>query len=187
MISGILGAIVIAAIGYVLIQELMGWLSDVDYSASIDRSREAKALFIQLAESYGFQYVIGDDEEGFVEITLPRQKGLSQEIWLNLQNNDELWVAFGEASFSMFPFLEVKDKYLDGVNGWIRGKYRVLEADPPFGKSWGLTQKLKLQKPARGKWETIASCGSLLGWVFYPWRKSVIFNGENEPQLNEVP
>ena len=64
-----------------------------------------------------------------ISITMPVQPGLSYEVWLWLQNVDELCFKAGRFYCEWFPCTKSDrvEKYLDAVTGFLSGKYRILE------------------------------------------------------------
>jgi hypothetical protein len=71
------------------------------------------------------------DEHSPVEsaFVIPVQDGLKHQIWLGLQNVDELHLVIGELWVDWFPCFDTKNQivFVDAVNGFIAGTYRVVQ------------------------------------------------------------
>ncbi|CAD85466.1 MAG TPA: hypothetical protein DDW43_06830 [Nitrosomonas sp.] len=103
-----------------------------------------------------------------LSIRLPVQPGLNYEVWLALQNNDELHFSVGNFWLEWFPCTEssrVKE-YISAVTGFLSSQYRVLEHYR--GKH---CVKAELQAPSGGDWKTVGTWSNLLS--FLPLRSSL--------------
>jgi hypothetical protein len=102
------------------------------------------------------------DDPVEVSMKLPKQAGLSHDVWLCLQNGDELWFVVGDFfTCSMFPFPEMKDRFENYLRCTLIGEYRIVlkrrrETSPPVCS--------ELQRPCPGGWETICHYGRDLGF-----------------------
>ena len=110
-----------------------------------------------------------EDENGQVEIsiTYPVQLGLKQEVWLALQNNDELHLSAGNFWLEWFPCTkpEKVQSYVESVTGFLSGRYRIWEH-----YRGGKCVMAELQEPAADAWNTVGTWSQLcLPW---PWRKT---------------
>jgi hypothetical protein len=102
-----------------------------------------------------------------LSITLPIQPGLKQQVWLCLQNNDELHFSVGHLWLDWFPCTN-PDRvraYIDSVCGYLSGEYRVLEH-----YRGNRCVKAELQAPAAADWETIGTTSPLS--LPIPWGKT---------------
>jgi hypothetical protein len=80
-----------------------------------------------------------------------KQQGLDFDIYLNLQNEDELHISTKDIWCEWFPLThEVIEEYVDAVKGLITGEYRILK----FSKA-GTDYKSLLQKPINNEWKTV--------------------------------
>lgn len=102
-----------------------------------------------------------------LSITLPVQQGLKHEVWLGLQNNDELHFSVGYFWLEWFPCTDSNRvrAYIDAVCGFLSGEYRVLEHYRGMK-----CVKAQLQRPLEDTWETIGTWSTL--WPPIPWTKS---------------
>lgn len=116
-----------------------------------------------------------------LSIRLPVQPGLNHEVWLALQNNDELHFSVGHFWLEWFPCTKPSrvDEFISSVIGFLSGQFRVLEHYR--GKR---CVKAELQAPSNGGWQTIGTWSNLLS--FLPLRCSlrVMDNAMPNPFIN---
>ena len=95
-----------------------------------------------------------------ISITIPPQPGISHEVWLCLQNRDELGFSAGHFYIEFFPCTKSDrvEKYLDAVTGFLSGNYRILEH-----YRQARCYKAQLQKPEGEGWRTIATWATI--WI----------------------
>jgi hypothetical protein len=64
-----------------------------------------------------------------ISISLPTQAGLKHDIWLALQNEDELHFSVGHLWLEWFPCTDLlkTQAFVDAVCGFISGECRVVE------------------------------------------------------------
>jgi len=113
--------------------------------------------------------VENQDDPAEISITMPVQPGLSQKLWLCLQNQDELGVSVGQHFYiEFFPCTKPErvKKYLDAVTGFLSGRYRVLEY-----YRGSTCYRAQLQKPEGDHWRTIASWATI--WIPLWFKKTV--------------
>ena len=114
-----------------------------------------------------------------LQMNIPKQPGLSFDIWLCLQH-DELQLSASKFCFEWFPCSDDVhlEEYIDAVTGLIEGRLRIHEK-----LSGSKVVKSVLQEPEGQGWKTIASCSGL----HFPWfhKKStrIITNQETTPSL----
>ena len=103
-----------------------------------------------------------------LSVTIPEQNGVKHEIWLCLQNGDELHFQVGKFWLSWFPCSDesVTRSYIDTVAGYISGKYRIYEHYR--GKR---CVKSELQMLSNGSWDTVGTSSSSFGLPI-PWKKT---------------
>lgn len=105
-----------------------------------------------------------DDNHPQLDLTMdiPAQPGLTFNIHLNLQNEDELHLSAGSFWNSWFPCTdsEIVEKYIEAVNGLISGEYRIREH-----LKGGRAFRAELQTLQNGQWQTISNWGT---WSL-PW------------------
>ncbi|GGE48783.1 hypothetical protein GCM10007421_23820 [Halopseudomonas oceani] len=108
-----------------------------------------------------------EDRDAPVElsVTIPVQPGIKQEIWLCLQNYDELHFSVGHFCLGWFPCTDPErvSEYVDAVCGFIGGESRVIEQ-----YRGDRCVKARLQAPDQGKWKTIGTWTRLS--LPFPWR-----------------
>jgi len=95
-----------------------------------------------------------------ISITIPIQSGLVHEVWLCLQNHDELGFGVGRFYCEWFPCTKPQrvEKYLDAVTGFLSGNYRILE----YCRGTKC-YRAKLQKPDGDGWHTVANWATI--WI----------------------
>lgn len=95
-----------------------------------------------------------------LSIRLPVQPGLNHEVWLALQNNDELHFSVGHFWLAWFPCSNALrvNEYVAAVTGFLSGEYRVLEHY--LGKH---CFKAELQAPGTNGWQTVGWRRTVLG------------------------
>jgi hypothetical protein len=136
---------------------------------SSDTESIARAVFAEIANRFpSLKMVENPDDPVEISITMPVQPGLSHEVWLCLQNRDELGFSASHFYTDWFPCTKSDrvEKYLDAVTGFLSGKYRIL-------KHYRGTRchKAKLQKPEGDGWRTIATWATI--WISLSFKKTV--------------
>lgn len=122
--------------------------------------REALKLFegIQAAFPHLTMQVSSSDPHLAVSVEALRQPGLDFDVFMNLQNVDELHLCAGEFWCSWFPSSNpsrIKD-YREAVVGVLSGSCQIVE----FIR-WGRAVGADLQAPGPDGWKTVARrrCG----------------------------
>src|ERR1700731_1400213 len=90
----------------------------------------ARGVFAEIAKRFpSLKMVENHGEPLEISITMPVQPGLSHEVWLCLQNRDELGFSASHFYIEVFPCTNSGrvEKYLDAVTGFLSGTYRILE------------------------------------------------------------
>jgi hypothetical protein len=133
-----------------------------------DAEAIARGVFAEIAERFpALKLVENANEHVEISITIPVQPGLSCDVGLGLQNQDELHLYIGHLWMEWFPCTnrDRVEEYLDAVTGFLSGRYRVLE-------HYRRTKcyKAQLQKPENGKWRTIATWTTI--WMPCSWKKT---------------
>lgn len=116
-----------------------------------------------------------------LSIRFPVQLGLNHEVWLALQDSDELHFSVGHLWLEWFPCTKPSrvDEFIAAVIGFLSGQYRVLEHYR--GKR---CVKAELQAPSSVGWQTIGTWGNLIS--FLPLRGSlrVVSNAMPNPSIS---
>jgi hypothetical protein len=129
----------------------------------------ARGVFAEIAGRFpALKLVENVDEHVEISITIPVQPGLSHDVGLGLQNQDELHLYIGHLWVEWFPCTKRDrvEEYLEAVTGFLSGSYRVLEH-----YRGTKCYKAQLQKPANGGWRTIATWATI--WTSWPWKKTL--------------
>ena len=134
-----------------------------------DTEAIARGVFAEIAKSFpSLKMVENHGEPVEISITMPVQPGLAHEVWLCLQNQDELGFSAGHFYIEVFPCTKSVrvEKYLDAVTGFLSGRYRILEH-----YRGTRCYKAKLQRPEGDRWRTIATWATI--WIPLSFRKTV--------------
>lgn len=129
----------------------------------------ARGAFAEIAKRFpSLKMVENHDDPVEISITMPVQPGLFHEVWLCLQNHDELGFSAGHFYYEWFPctMQNRAEKYLDAVTGFLSGEYRILEYYR--GKT---CHKAKLQKPEGDRWRTLATWATI--WISLSFKTAV--------------
>lgn len=102
-----------------------------------------------------------------ISLTIPAQPGCKYEVWLCLQNADELHLGVEHLWLEWFPCTNPKpvDSFIDAVSGYLSGSYRILEH-----YRGERCVKAVLQAPHGENWRTMARSSTLS--LPFPWRKT---------------
>ena len=133
--------------------------------AVADTESIARGVFAEIAKRFPKLNMVENRSDPVeISITIPVQPGLSHQVWLCLQNGDELGFSAGHFYNEWFPCTkqETVERYIDAVSGLISGRLRILE-------HWRgrRTVKAQLQSPDDGKWVSIATSANISALV--PW------------------
>ena len=128
-----------------------------------------RSVFAEIAKRFpSLNMVENHDDPAEISITMPVQPGLSYEVWLCLQNHDELCFSVGHFYIEFFPCTKPDrvEKYVDAVIGFLSGEYRILEH-----YRGGKCYRAQLQKPQGDHWRTIANWATI--WIPPSLKKTV--------------
>lgn len=134
-----------------------------------DTEAIARGVFAEIAKRFpSLKMTENPDHPVEISITMPIQPGLAHEVWLCLQNHDELGFSAGHFYIEFFPCTKSNrvEQYLDAVVGFLSGKYRILEY-----YRGTRCYKAKLQKPEGDSWRTIATWATI--WIPLSFKKTM--------------
>ena len=137
--------------------------------ATPDTEAIARSVFAEIAKRFPYLNMVENrDIPVEIGITMSVQPGLSHEVWLCLQNRDELGFSAGHLHVEFFPCTKPDrvEKYVDAVSGFLSGKYRILEHYRGTKCYWA-----QLQKPEGGRWSTIANWATI--WIPLSFKRTV--------------
>jgi hypothetical protein len=130
----------------------------------------ARDVFAEIAKRFpSLRMVENHNDPVEISITMPIQTGLSHQLWLCLQNRNELGFSIGRHFYiEFFPCTSPDrvEKYLDAVTGFLSGQYRVLEY-----YRGSTCYRAQLQKPEGDGWHTTANWATI--WIPLWLRKTV--------------
>lgn len=134
-----------------------------------DTEAIARSVFAEIGKRFpSLKMVENRDEPVEISITMPVQPGLAYEIWLCLQNRDELGFSVGQYFYiEFFPCTKPDrvEKYVDAVSGFLSGEYRILEH-----YRGTKCYRAQLQKPEGDHWRTIANWATI--WISPSFKKT---------------
>jgi len=135
-------------------------------SPEFDVARKAIA---EIAARFPSLHMI-EEPEAPVELSvrIPAQAGLAHDVWLGLQNNDELHFSVGNFWLAWVPCSKpsrVSD-YVTAVSGFLSGEFRVLEH-----YHGNRCVKAQLQAPSNAGWRTVGTWSTI--FALLPWRESL--------------
>ena len=120
-----------------------------------DAERIARAAFNGIRAQFpALTFVEETDAPVEISIVVPVQAGLKFQVWLALQNADELHFSVeGRLWLRWFPCTDPARvaEFVDAVSGLLSGRYRVLEQ-----LRFGRCLKAELQAPEGEGWKTLA-------------------------------
>ncbi len=136
-----------------------GGLIDIDEATLSGQKniRLAEELFQGVAAELELDIAIDEDVPVEVSMTLPKQGGLKFEIWLCLQNIDELWFSVDDVfTTSRFPCQEVIGDFRDDLVGFIKGDLRIRVIS--HAKT-GKVRSSFLERKDAGEWQVVSTYG----------------------------
>jgi|SRR5579859_3155344 len=137
--------------------------------ATPDTEAIARSVFTEIGKRFpSLKMVENRDAPIEISITMPVQPGLSFEVWLCLQNHDELGFSVGHFYIEFFPCTKPDrvEKYVDAVSGFISGEYRILEH-----YRGTKCYRAQLQKLEGAHWRTIANWATI--WISPSFKKTL--------------
>ena len=137
--------------------------------AVADTESIARGVFAEIAKRFPKLNMVENRSDPVeISITIPVQPGLSHEVWLCLQNRDELGFSVGHFYSEWFPCTKPDrvEKYVDAVTGFLSGRYKIVEH-----YRGTKCYRAQLQKPEADRWHTIANWATI--WIVLSFRKDV--------------
>lgn len=120
-----------------------------------DYSGDAEGLFRDFAERHSFIIEKLDDPKFELLMRVPQQPGLSFELTLGLQNNDELNIGFEKFWSYFFPFDKQRELVASALDALAVGDCRLA-----VHKQFGGDVKRVLELCTDGRWRLIYSAWS---------------------------
>jgi hypothetical protein len=134
-----------------------------------DTEAIARGVFAEIAKRFPSLKMVENHYEPIeISLTMPVQPGLCHEVWLCLQNHDELGFSAGHFYCEWFPCTKPDrvENYVDAVSGFLSGKYRIIELCRGTR-----CYRAQLQRPEGERWRTIVSWATI--WIPLSFRKTV--------------
>jgi len=142
-------------------------MSDETKQSAIELFERLQAEFPQLVME-----ISREDPDVEASVTIRQQTGLAFDVYLNLQNDDELHLCAGKFWCSWFPLSKpaIVQNYHDAVAGILSGRNRVVEY---VRRCRAVGADLQTQH--ENGWETVAkSRGSLLPVIWFSEKRILI-------------
>lgn len=117
-------------------------------------------MFRGIAADLTLELVETQDDPVELSMTFPRQPGLSADVWVCLQNVDEVWFCVEGITYSRFPFPRCRPDFEATLRGVLSGHHRLLLWPGPPGRP---ARRGEIQRPTETGWETVARYGSFPG------------------------
>jgi hypothetical protein len=87
--------------------------------------QDVASHFQRLADEFGLSFQLDPLAPVELSLTFPRQPGLQRDIWVCLQNDDELWFTVDRFTYCAFPYPEVWPTYETLLKGIFLGTCMV--------------------------------------------------------------
>ena len=142
----------------------------------LDYTAEAEAMFRGIAADLDLEIVENSDDPVELSMEFPKQEKLGFRVWVCLQNLDELWIAAGGFSTSMFPFEEVKDTFEVMLRKFLTGTYKIRRYK---SRNTGKIRQSQTYENTKKGWRLMSINGlKLLPDRFFDIEEEIISNGE---------
>lgn len=142
-----------------------------------DYTANAEALFRDFARRHSFAIEREDEPNMELLMCVPQQPGLSFELTLGLQNNDELNVGFEEFWSYYFPYERVNQTVSDVLDAIATGECRL--ATHTRGSR---VIKRVLEQRSNGKWQRIYTAYSRFQIPFLRTKIFYLYNVDARPR-----
>ncbi len=142
--------------------------ADKNFMKKLDTVMIARNAIAEILAKYPDVETVEDaDIPVELSVTVPLQSGVQHEIWLALQNGDELTLGVGHFQCEWFPCTNAErvDEFVQAVTGWLSGRFRILEH-----YRGSRCVEAQLQAPDGGDWRTLATWSML--WLPIPFTKT---------------
>ena len=147
----------------------------------LDYTAEAEAMYRRIASDLGLEITKESGAPVELSMIFPKQRNLRTEVWVCLQNRDELWFVFDGYTCTMFPFEDIKDEFENCLRKALAGEYRIRKF---VRRRDGKVFKSLLQQNMGDHWRTVTRYGKALGLmptVFYDVKDEFLAAGKEEP------
>ncbi|WP_375201126.1 hypothetical protein [Hyphococcus sp.] len=129
----------------------------------LDYTAEAEAMYRQIASDLGLEIAKEPDAPVELSMIFPKQEKLRSEVWVCLQNLDELWFVVDGYTCSMFPFEDVKEEFERCLRKALTGEYRIRKF---VRRRDGKIFRAYLQQSIGDKWVNVSGYRQIIG--FFP-------------------
>ena len=132
---------------------------------------DAEALFRDFAQKHSFAIEKVNEPNVELMMRVPPQPGLSLELSLGLQNDDELNVGFGEFWSYFFPYESKRQLVSDALDAFVAGDCRLAIHTQLDG-----VVKRVLEQRFNGAWQPIYTAFSRIEVPFLGTKTSYVLN-----------
>ncbi len=132
---------------------------------------EAEALFRDFARRHSLTIEKAAPDNIELLMRVPRQRGLSFELTLGLQNGDQLNIGVGEFWSHFFPFEKVRPLVSSVLDGLVTGDCRLVTHTRR-----GRVIKRVLEQRAHGTWRAIYTAYAAIDLPFMPRTSTCLYN-----------
>jgi hypothetical protein len=150
-------------------------MSSKQNAAAGNTIEATRQTFIGIAERHGLKWEWDSDAPVELACWLPAQDGLDFELWLNLQNEDEIGVQTDIFTAEWFPANDPSkcSAFINFVDGLIAGdvKFRCF-----FGKDPEVPYRVDAERIIDGNRRTVFRYRR--GWRLRPMAIRYVFNGQ---------
>ena len=150
----------------------------------LDHTAEAEAMYRRIASDLGLELVKEPDAPVELSMIFPKQEKLRSEVWVCLQNLDELWFVVDGYTCSMFPYEDVKDEFESYLRKALTGEFRIRKF---VRRRDGKVFKSLLQQNMGDHWRTVTRYGNVLGLMptlFYDVKDEFLAAGTRDPLIS---
>jgi hypothetical protein len=142
-----------------------------------DYTADAEALFRDFARRHSFTIEKVDEPNMELLMRVPQQPGLSFELTLGLQNNDELNIGFEKFWSYFFPYESSRQLVSDVLDALATGDCRLA-----IHAQLGGVVKRVLEQRSEGNWGPIYAAYSRIQIPFLGTKVSYLHNEDARPR-----
>jgi hypothetical protein len=148
-----------------------------------DYTADAEKLFRDFAARHSFLIEKLDNPNVELLMRIPIQSGISFELILGLQNEDELNIGIGEFWSYFFPFEHVRKQVDAALDGIASGECRIATH-----RQFGRSVKIELERRSGSTWVLIYSANKLrFPLVWFRTTVSYLYNDATKSVIIDPP
>lgn len=124
----------------------------------LDYTDEAERMYRRIASDLSLEVIKKSGDPVELSMIFPKQDRLRTDVWVCLQNLDELWFVTDGYTCSMFPFEEVKEDFESYLRKVLIGEFRIRKF---IRRRDGTVFKSLLQQNMGNQWRTVTRYGNV--------------------------